>query len=96
MSTGSGEVANRPSPTAVLDAIVAEAADPAFDSSSPDGFFVALSADEARSDIKLLAHKGWVIGVWCAGATHAIAASNTLVILEVVEAGERVLFFVHF
>jgi hypothetical protein len=79
-----------------LFAVVAKAADPAFNASSPNGFFVALSADEARADIELLAHKGWVIGVWCSGATHAIATGDTLVVFEVVEASEWVFIFVHF
>jgi hypothetical protein len=79
-----------------LFTVIAKAADPAFDSSSPNGFFVTLSADKAGSDIELLAHKGWVIGVWCTSATHAITTGDTLVIFEVVEASERVFFFVRF
>jgi len=91
-----GEVTNRPSPAASVFAVVAKAADPAFDASSPDGFFVFLSPDEARADIELLAHKGWIIGVRCAGTAHAIATGDTLIVFEVVEASEWVFVFVYF
>jgi hypothetical protein len=94
VGAGGGEVADRPSPAASLLAVVAQAADPAFDSAAPDGFFIALSAYEAGTDIEFLAHKGWVLGVGCPSATNAVTPSDTFIVFKVVEAGKGVFVFV--
>ena len=76
-------------------AIVAETTDPAINSAPPDGLFFALSADEAGTDIEFFTNEAWVLNIRRTNITGRIApASNTFIVLEVFDAGKRVLLVV--
>lgn len=73
----------------------AEAADPAIDSAAPDGFFFALAADEAWTDVEFFADEAGVLDIGRSDVAWVVASSgNAFVVFEVFDAGKGVLFVI--
>jgi hypothetical protein len=79
-------------------AAVSKTADPTVNSATPGGFFFALSAYEAGSDIELLADEAGIVEIRRANVAWCMAsACNALVVFEILNAGEWVFFvFIEF